>query len=97
MKNSLLYIVGCSRKDLPEMPIRFDAIEYTVSSKIKKKSGRRIKKEISKKEREATPVEFAKWLIKVAEKCKVRNIWENYYQTDQSDVTKDSVQNASGL
>jgi hypothetical protein len=69
-KKTFLYICGIDRKDLPEIPIKFDAIEYTVSSQIKLKSGRRIKKEISKKEREETPINLAKWLIKVAQKCK---------------------------
>ena len=35
---------------------------------IKKKNGRRIKKEIIKREREETPIEFARFLIKIAEK-----------------------------
>ncbi len=70
-KKTLLYIVGCKIGGLPPIPISFNAIEYTVGSKKKKKSGRRTKKEITKKEREATPVEFAKWLIEVANKCKV--------------------------
>jgi hypothetical protein len=68
-KKTLLYINGCKPSDLPSIPIRFDAIEFTVSSKIKKKSGRRIKREITKKEREETPVDLAKWLIEVATKC----------------------------
>jgi hypothetical protein len=68
-KKSLLYICGVPRNLLPVIPINFDAIEYTVASRIKKKTGRRVKKEITKKEREATPVEFAKWLIQVAALC----------------------------
>lgn len=66
-KRSLLYIVGIKPSQLPPIPIRLDAVEFTVASKIKKKSGRLVKKEITKKEREATPEEFAKWLIKLAE------------------------------
>lgn len=50
-KNSLLYICGIDKNELPDIPIRFDAIEYTVSSKIKKYTGRRVKKEITKRER----------------------------------------------
>lgn len=69
-KKTLLYIKGCQYSDLPPMPINFNAVEYTVSSKIKKKSGKRIKKEITKKEREATPLLLAEWLIAVAKKCK---------------------------
>ena len=68
-KSTLLYIVGCPIRELPAMPMRFDAIQYTVSSKIKKKSGRRILKEIPKSEREKTPIDFAKWLIEVASRC----------------------------
>lgn len=68
-KSTLLYIVGCPINKLPAIPMRFDALQYTVSSKIKKKSGRRILKEIPKSEREATPLDFAKWLIEVASRC----------------------------
>lgn len=67
-KKTLLYIVGIAPKDLPAIPIRFDAIEYTVASKIKKHSGRRIKREITKKEREETPMALALWLVEVAKK-----------------------------
>lgn len=69
-KKSLLYVCGLTHAEVPKMPIRFDAIEYTVSSRIKKKSGRRTKRELSKKQREETPEEFAKWLIELASKCK---------------------------
>jgi hypothetical protein len=68
-KNSLLYICGCLPEELPAYPLRFDAVEFVVCSPIKKKSGRRVKQEITKREREATPEPFAKWLIEVAEKC----------------------------
>ncbi len=68
-KGTFIYVCGCSKSDIPTIPINYNAIEYTVSSKIKKKSGNRIKKEITKKEREATPVLLAAWLIEVAEKC----------------------------
>lgn len=68
-KKSLLYVCGINKNEVPPIPIRFDAIEYTVSSRIKKKSGRRTKRELSKKQREQTPIDFAKWLIELAEKC----------------------------
>ena len=68
-KRSLLYIKGCKPNQLPPVPLRFDAVEFTVASKIKKKSGRRTKAEITKKEREQTPIAFAKWLVAVAELC----------------------------
>ena len=68
-KKTFLYIVGCHEKCLPDMPLNLDAIQYTISSKVKLKSGRRSKRELSKKQREVTPVEFAKWLVEVARIC----------------------------
>lgn len=70
-KKTLLYIVGCTASELPPIPIDYSAVEYTVSSKIKKKSGARIKKEIPKSMREHTPLALAKWLIQVAKCCKI--------------------------
>lgn len=66
-KSTLLYIVRCPIRELPAIPMRFDAIQYVVSSSANSK--RCLKKEISKKEREATPIDFAKWLIEVASRC----------------------------
>jgi hypothetical protein len=73
LKKTFLYIVGCPHWHLPPIPIKFDAIEYTISSKIKKKSGRRVKREVTKIEREETPPDLARWLIAVAEKCNNRS------------------------
>lgn len=64
-KKTLLYICGVERNNLPEIPLKFDLIEYVVSSS-RKKAG---KKEISKADRERTPIDLAKWLIQVAESC----------------------------
>lgn len=68
-KKTLLYICGCPRQELPEMPITFNAIEYVVSTSRPNKSKL---PEIPKTEREATPPEFAKWLIQVAQKCNTK-------------------------
>lgn len=67
-KSTLLYIVGCDKKDLPAIPIKFDRIEYVVRFSKKNSAN---KKEITKRERDATPIDFAKWLIEVAKKCKL--------------------------
>lgn len=68
-KATLLYVVGCSQKQLPPIPYRLDAITHTVGrSKANRYNG---KKEISKKGREATPVLLAEWLIQVTKLCKV--------------------------
>ena len=69
-KNTLLYIVGISPKDIPQMPISFNAIQYVVSSSTRSKRGE--VKEITKREREQTPIDFAKWLIELAEKCNTK-------------------------
>lgn len=67
-KRSLLYICGVEKRDLQPIPIRFDQIEYVVSSSTRSRRGE--VKEITKKEREATPEAFAKWLIQVCELIK---------------------------
>jgi hypothetical protein len=79
-KKTLLYICGCSQDDMPPIPIRFEAIEFVVSSCKRNKFGRRGtgKKEITKAEREHTPEDLAKWMIKVAMKCKpyIKTLYE---------------------
>jgi len=71
-KNTFLYIKGCPQNNLPPIPLNFNAIEFTVASRIKKHTGRRHKKEITRKEREQTPVAFAKFLIEIAEKANIK-------------------------
>lgn len=68
-KRTFLYIVGCRERDLPEIPISFDAIEHCITSSKRKNSIGYILKEISKSDRERTPVALAKWLINVALLC----------------------------
>jgi hypothetical protein len=64
-KATKLYICGCSPRDLPEMPYRIGDADFVVGTS----RGKRDMPEITKREREATPVEFAKWLITVARIC----------------------------
>lgn len=64
-KKTMLYIVGCKYTQLPPIPISFNLIEHVVRPS---KNGRGAKI-ITKKEREATPIDFAKWLIRVADIC----------------------------
>lgn len=69
-KRTWLYVVGVEPNQLPEMPLRFDAITHTVSTTMHRgRKNFRPKPSISKKEREATPPEFAGWLVKLAELC----------------------------
>lgn len=68
-KKTMLYIFGIDKNDLPDIPISFDRIDFTVTSSIRKSSGRRLKGRLNDKENEATPIKFAQWLCDVAEKC----------------------------
>ena len=61
-KNTFLYICGIELCNLPLIPLSFDAITHVVSSS-KKATG---KKELSKNDRERTPVKFIDWLIETA-------------------------------
>lgn len=59
-KNTTLYIVGIHPREIPTIPYKLDAITHNIGGK---KPGL---KQMGKKENEATPIEFAKWLIKIA-------------------------------
>lgn len=63
-KQTLLYIVGCPQRDLPPIPYKLDAITH----KVGHNQHTRLKS-VHKKEAEATPPDFAKWLVEVAEIC----------------------------
>jgi hypothetical protein len=69
-KPTMLYIVGCPQSQLPDIPIRFDAIQKVVSASTKKGGSL---PEVSKKNRSATPVALAEWLVTVAELCRPEN------------------------
>lgn len=66
-KRSWLYIVGVSAADLPEIPYRMGEPEFVVGQS----RHRRHIPEISKSERERTPVELALWLVEVARRAEV--------------------------
>jgi hypothetical protein len=68
-KKTLLYICGCPMSDLPPMPLRFDCIEFVISTGYRK-GHQNWRPSVKVEEREATPVELAKWLVKVALLCK---------------------------
>lgn len=67
-KRTGLYICGCPRSELPVMPLRLGEATHTVGLY----SGRdkaRCRPSITKREREATPPEFAAWMVEVARRC----------------------------
>lgn len=66
-KSTLLYVCGVNKNDIPDIPLNFSRIEfYCAYPKSWKGKSRYGMKEISKAEREETPEEFAKWLLKLA-------------------------------
>lgn len=68
-KRTRLYIAGCKIADLPPMPIKLGEATHTVGLW----SGRNkatCRPSIGKKEYEATPAEFAEWLLSLAGKCR---------------------------
>lgn len=68
-KKTLLYICGICRSQVPQLPLSFNAIEYTVGGSSKNNRAAH-KKNISKKKREATPLAFALWLVQLASLCR---------------------------
>ena len=72
-KSTWLYIVGLPKSDLPDIPIVLGKATHIIGSPGRRLDGTRLYKgdlgwrpEVTKKEREATPLAFALWLIFVA-------------------------------
>ena len=65
-KRTWLYIVGCKRVELPLLPRREGEPTHTVTTS-KRRIGPRLP-EMKNRERSSTPIDFAKWLVKVARK-----------------------------
>lgn len=71
-KSTWLYIVGLKRDQLPEIPYKIGVPEYVIATdRITRKRSYYRKLEVSRAEREATPPEFAKWLVEVARRCRI--------------------------
>lgn len=71
LKKTLLYIVGCEEKNLPPIPYSLDAIQATIGWPVKKNGARRFngKRPLSKGEHDKTPIDLARWLMRVTEPC----------------------------
>lgn len=72
-KATRLYIVGCEPADIPEIPFRIDRPTHVIGDVGRASDGTK-RPEISKAEREHTPVEFAKWLVELARRCRVKKM-----------------------
>jgi hypothetical protein len=66
-KSTMLYVVGCPPKGIPDVPISFDAIQRVLNSRRRPSKGGL--QEVTKRERSATPEKFAEWLVELAERC----------------------------
>lgn len=63
-----VYICGCEPGDLPEMPMKIGEATHCIAQSCRRQR-LRLRPEVSKREREATPVAFAAWLLAVARGC----------------------------
>lgn len=61
-KNTWLYIVGVSPRSIPDLPLVLGNANFVVSSS--KRGGKKMP-EISRDEREHTPVDLANWLVEL--------------------------------
>lgn len=75
-KATKFYIVGCSPRDLPDIPFALGEAPAVCGTSGQRRDGSRLHKgdagwrpEISKREREATPPQLATWLLEVASRC----------------------------
>jgi hypothetical protein len=62
-KATWLYICGCSKSELPVVPLRLGVPSYAIGS--------RSLPCVSKPDREHTPIDFAKWLVRCSQICHV--------------------------
>ena len=64
-KATLLYIVGCEPRDVPDMALRIDEPTHVVQSRKRAD----CRPHISKAAREHTPRQMAEWLCELARRC----------------------------
>jgi hypothetical protein len=71
-KNTWLYIVGTTLKELPPIPFKLGEATHTCGGGLSEKRKRNgvYKPSLWSRDRAATPVAFAKWLVETAERCK---------------------------
>lgn len=70
-KRTRLYIVGCDPMDMPDMPLTLGDAAFVIGDVGRASNGTK-RPEISKAEREATPPNFARWLVDLASRCRVK-------------------------
>lgn len=72
-KRTWLYVCGCRLADVPPMPITLTKAPCVITNTHGLRAGMPgYRKEVTKREREATPPAFAEWLVALAAKCHIR-------------------------
>lgn len=76
MKATWLYIVGCGPMDLPDMPLVLGDAPRMIGSPSRRANGYRPRKgdqlwrqDVTDREKDATPIDLALWLLEVARRC----------------------------
>jgi hypothetical protein len=67
-KRTWLYICGCRRNELPEIPHLDGSPSHVIASSTQK-AKRQGLKHVNKKDRMATPPQFAHFLVEIARRC----------------------------
>lgn len=68
-KRTRLYVCGCGPNDVPPMPIKLGEAPCTVGL-WSKRDRATCRPSIAKREFEATPPDFAAWLLEIARRCR---------------------------
>lgn len=66
-KKTWLYVVGCSPKDFPPVPLTLEAPAFVIQTSKTKDP----RPHVPRAERELTPLPFATWLVALARKCQL--------------------------
>lgn len=76
-KGTWLYVVGCEPVSVPSWAPSFEPAPCIVGTSGRRRDGTRLQRgdvgyrpEITKREREATPPAFARWLVELASRCR---------------------------
>jgi hypothetical protein len=70
-KNTFLYIVGVSPSDIPPMPFELGTGTHTIGKPRLSRRAANCKPEVTKAEREHTPIDLALWLVDLAKRVKI--------------------------
>ena len=73
-KRTWLYVCGCNPRNLPAMPIKLGTAPRVITNRHGLRAGQPgYRKEVTKRERDATPPELAHWLVELASRCVGQN------------------------